>query len=523
MSQFPRRQFLIVAGSLFLPVPYAWVWAQSEGTMKLLRLPKVALVVGNGKYKEAPLKNPANDARAIGDALKQVGFEVTLKLDATREEMAAAIQAYTQALAARKCVGLFYYAGHGVQLAWRNYMLPVDAVIERLDDVAKQAVEVGGLIEGITKAANPMNVIILDACRDNPFGNLKGLDHKGLSQMDAPTHTLLAYATSPGNVASDGDGANGLYTENLLRELKVPEAKVEDIFKRVRLGVRVTSKGAQIPWESTSLEEDFWFIPPKQLKAASDAEKEKVFVEQLALWEGIKASTDPAPLEHFLRRYPSGPLSELAQLQLDLALARQGEKRIEIASSSGNPFTQGFVRADIAYKIGDEYSYRVLDLESKAEKRTGTQRVSEVREAEVIFNTGLILDRLGNLVQVPDGRRYTPRQDLPLEFAVGRKWNSRFTVATQSGTSNLEFEFRIVRREKVTVPAGTFDCFVIKGDGSDWTSRGAWNDNRHTRWMAPDKVRQPVVQEVVRKHFPKRGPATVHQSERIELTSFKQS
>jgi hypothetical protein len=113
------------------------------------------VVFGNSKYKEAPLKNPVNDARAIGDALVQVGFEVTEKLDATRAEMTAAIRAYTQSLAARKCVGLFYYAGHGVQLTWTNYMVPVDAVIDRLEDVPKQAVAVTGLVGGITNAANP--------------------------------------------------------------------------------------------------------------------------------------------------------------------------------------------------------------------------------------------------------------------------------------------------------------------------------------------------------------------------------
>ena len=171
--------------------------------------------------------------------LQAVGFDVTLKLDASRTEQEAAVQGYLKLLAARKGVGLFYYAGHGVQLAWRNYMLPVDIDVRALDDIPKQGVEVNSLLEGLTKAANPMNVIILDACRDNPFGNLKGLDQKGLSQMDAPNATLLAYATSPGNAASDGDGANGRYTENPLREIKAKEARIEDLFKRVRLNVRL--------------------------------------------------------------------------------------------------------------------------------------------------------------------------------------------------------------------------------------------------------------------------------------------
>ena len=142
-----RRRILaagIAASALFLPTPFARVWAQSDGTVKLLRVPKIALVLGNSRYKDAPLKNPANDATAIADALKAVGFEVTAKLDADKASMETAVRSYVQALAARQCVGLFYYAGHGVQLAWRNYMLPVDAdidtIVEKLGDSVDAAI-----------------------------------------------------------------------------------------------------------------------------------------------------------------------------------------------------------------------------------------------------------------------------------------------------------------------------------------------------------------------------------------------
>jgi hypothetical protein len=231
-----------------------------------------------------------------------------------------------------------------------------------------------------------MNVIILDACREDPFGKSRK-PQKGLSQMDAPTQTILAYATSPGNVASDGDGANGLYTESLLREMKVPEAKIEDVFKRVRLAVRRKTSGAQIPWESTSLEEDFWFLPPKELRAASDADKEKQFDEELAQWEKVKASDDPAPLEAFLRRYPSGPFAELAQLQLDRALAKLGEKKVQIASAAGNPYTLGTVAADLGFKVGDSYAYVVLDRESRAEKGRLPGVITAVTDTEVILGS----------------------------------------------------------------------------------------------------------------------------------------
>lgn len=169
-----RRRLLqggLAAGTLLLSGPAGRAWAQSPAT--LLSLPKVALVVGNSTYKQAPLKNPANDAKAMGEALKQTGFDVTVKLDAGRAEMLSAIQAYARTLAKKKCVGLFYFAGHGVQLVWKNYLIPADAVVEKTEDIQAQAVEVNDLLAGLTQAANPMNLIILDACRDDPFGRAR--------------------------------------------------------------------------------------------------------------------------------------------------------------------------------------------------------------------------------------------------------------------------------------------------------------------------------------------------------------
>jgi len=517
-----RRRLLKagLASGLLLALP-RWGRAQSA----LLAQPKVALVLGNSKYKEAPLKNPANDARAIGEALKAMGFAVALKLDAGRAEMAAATQAYVQELTKKKAVGLFYYAGHGIQLAWRNYMLPVDAEIDTLADIQKQAVEVNSLLEGIKKAGNAMNVIILDACRDNPFGSLKGADHKGLSQMDAPQSTLLAYATSPGNVASDGAGEHGLYTEQLLREMKVPDAKVEDVFKRVRLGVRRKTNGAQIPWESTSLEEDFYFLPPAHLKKLSEEEKERQFNEELAFWEKVKEAKEPGPLEEYLRKYPSGEFSELAQLQLDTVLARQGEKRIEVASQAGNPFSQGFARADTNFKVGDFYSYRVLDLATKAEKRTFEGRVTAMTENEVTFDSGeVVLDRMGNTKRNAEGYRFTDNQNMPLEFYVGKKWGTQYYAYPPHLPPHIrvttDMDYRIVGRENITVPAGSFDCFKVDGHGIAVAPKGS-ADLRVTTWWAPDKLRRFIATEIIRERPPQVPiPPT---ADRYELVAFKQT
>jgi caspase domain-containing protein/uncharacterized protein DUF3108 len=518
------RRSLLKAGlaaGLHLALP-RWGGAQST----LLALPKVALVFGNSKYKASPIKNPANDARAIGEALRAMGFAVTLKLDAGRAEMTTATQAYVQDLAKKKSVGMFYYAGHGVQLAWRNYMLPVDVQIETVADIQKQAVEVNSLLEGIKRANNALNVIILDACRDNPFDSLKGIDQKGLSQMDAPPGTLLAYATSPGNVASDGAGEHGLYTEHLLREIKVPEAKVEDIFKRVRLGVRRISNGRQIPWESTSLEEDFYFLPPPHLKKLSEEERERQFNEELTLWEKVKEANEPGPFEEYLRRYPSGEFSELAQLRLDTVLFRQGEKRIETASQAGNPFSQGFMRADTNFKVGDFYTYRVSDLGTGTQKRMIKGQVTAVTDTEVIIDGGeIVLDLMGNMKKSADGFRYTDNQNMPVEFYIGKKWTTRYRFFHPKAPANTrlvaEFEYKIVGRERITVPAGTFDCFKVQANGEAGPLTSAKTQVQQSIWYAPDRLRRLVAQEVVRR-FPPQALNPLP-SYRLDLVAFKQT
>lgn len=510
------------ATALFLPLPYASVWAQSEGTMKLMRLPKLALVIGNSQYKNAPgLNNPGNDAKGMTETLRQSGFEVTAQLDAGQDDMAAAIRTYVQTLAAKKAIGLFYFAGHGVQLAWRNYLIPVDATVRRPDDIQKSCIDLVALMEGINKASNPLNVVILDACRDNPFGGEVRIENRGLSQMDAPHSTLLAYATAPGNVASDGEGANGLYTENLVREMRVPEARIEDVFKRVRLNVRRRSNGQQIPWESTSLEDDFYFIPPKELKRISDAEAQRLFEQELALWEKIKYSKEPGPLEDYLRRFPGGKFSELAQFQLDRVLLALGEKKIEVVPDAKNPYTKGTSRADTAFRIGDTYTWRILDALTGLElRRPRILVVTQISDTEVIYNDGrTVKDLLGNRLKPGGGMVWTPNQTVPDEFIVGKRWNTQFSWISPSGrSSNVDLSLRITARETIVVPAGTFDAFRVDANG--WR-RGAdvnllWNLKS---WFAPGVVRSEVAYEWINRDT--RGSVTY--AERFELTAFKQS
>ena len=448
--------------------------------------------------------------------LRQSGFEVTVRLDAAREDMAAAIRAHVQTLAARKAVGLFYFAGHGLQLAWRNYLVPVDAVVRKLEDIQTACVDLTSLIEGINKASNPMNVVIL-ACRENPFGDIR-VENRGLSQIDAPHSTLLAYATAPGNVASDGEGANGLYTENLLREMRVQDAKIEDVFKRVRLHVRRHTNGQQIPWESTSLEEDFYFVPPKELKRVSDAEAARAFEVELAIWEKIKTSMDSGPLEDYLRRYPGGKFSELAQFQLDRVLAAQGEKKIEIVSQENNPFTTGTARVNANFKIGDRYTVRRMDLLTRLEGLGGTLTVTAMTDTEVIFNKGnVVTDFLGNVRRNSNGHTATGNQMYVSEYSMGKRWLTTYRGTRRDGTPDeWTMSYRVVGTEKVTVPAGTFETFKIEGGGF---MHGGGNLYSQKYWIAPGKVRRPIALEGINRERNGR----LLDNDRIELVSYRQS
>ncbi len=303
-----RRALLLspLAGAL----PTLPAWAQTSAT-------RVALVIGNAAYASAPLRNPANDAAAMATLLGGMGFRVVPVRDGTKPQIEAAIAQTRQLLQGQQGIGLMYYAGHGLQVNWRNYLLPVDANPQSAADVPSQTIDMQTVIDAFSAADNSMNILVLDACRDNPFGN--SASAKGLAPLDAPSSTFFAYATAPGNVADDGAAAdgNGLYTRFLLQELPRPQARIEDVFKRVRLQVRQASQGRQIPWESTSLVDDFVFASGQKAEAPGAMRREAEFDAEKSEWDRIKDSTRVEDFYAFLQRYPNGRISELAQFRLD--------------------------------------------------------------------------------------------------------------------------------------------------------------------------------------------------------------
>lgn len=240
----------------FLPAIFSQTAQQGS---RVFQNKKVALVVGNSDYLIGPLKNPVNDARAMKKALEKTGFEVLYHENITnKDNFTKAVRAFGQRLQNGE-VGLFYFAGHGLQVKGINFLVPVKAEVLSEPEVEFECLDVGFVLAQMEAANNRMNIVILDACRNNPFARSFRSADRGLATMMAPTGTLIAYATAPGSVAADGEGENGLYTEHILKQITKPGLKIEEVFKNVRAEVVQISNNRQVPWEASSLIGDFYF------------------------------------------------------------------------------------------------------------------------------------------------------------------------------------------------------------------------------------------------------------------------
>ncbi|KRB41831.1 caspase family protein [Acidovorax sp. Root70] len=486
---------------------------------------RIALVIGNSAYSgSAALANPANDAKAMSEQLRTLGFQVLELRDGSRSQMTEAIDDVRKRLQGKGGVGMLYYAGHGVQIDWRNYMVPVDARPRSQTEVVAQAVDVDSVINAFKQAGNRVNILVLDACRNNPFEGTASV--KGLAQLDAVPGTFLAYATAPGNIAEDGEGSNGLYTTYLLQELAKPTARIEDVFKRVRLQVRQKSRGNQIPWESTSLEDDFVFNDGRGVGTAVAAaptpkpppqERDEMFVREKAQWDRIKHSRDPDDFYAFLQAYPNGMVSEAAQSRLD----QISKPQVTPTPLQGRHSTQRNPR------VGDEIGYIYRDYLTGLETRRETLRVTAIKDGFVEINNGQqIVTLAGGTVRNDMGIEFDPPlQTLPAdEFQIGKRWTSRSqqtmpkSLPTPTGGVGwIEQEMKVTAYEQITVLAGTMNAYRV--EASLRTYRGLsgkityWVNNgglivkyvRQAKISFPNGVTRDSswTREVVRIHKPR--------------------
>lgn len=320
--------------ALFLLLIFSQVaWASEERS-------KTALVIGNSGYAVQPLKNPINDAKAIGEQLKSLGFDVVTLFDGNQKQMQRAVQEFEGRMK-KGGVSLLYYAGHGMQLDGVNYLIPVREDFKSELDVKFNAISMNMLLERLNKKESYLNMVILDACRNNPYAATSSRSlTRGLARMGSdkisPGSTLVMYATSANSIAADGDGSNGMFTKHLLRQLRTTGQEVISVFKKTMKGVKEESSGKQIPELSLQFYDDYYFSG-KPLTAGPQLTPEQQF------WDSIKNSQNYKDFEDYLLQFPQGNFVTLAKSKLEALLEAQGrvtgppQKQDAIAFRFANP------------------------------------------------------------------------------------------------------------------------------------------------------------------------------------------
>lgn len=344
----PLRIFARAASGISIGTRVAVVWL----ALSLLMLPgsavaagkRVALLIGNNNYSTAPLVNAVNDARDLGEALNELGFKTIIRENTTRQDIAVALRDFAKELEGAEAA-LFFYAGHAMQFKDRNFLVPVDAEMKTEEDVTFSSVELSQVFDRMERARTRFNFIVLDACRDNPFASTFKVSASGLAQIaNAPSGTLVAYATAPGSVAADGYGRNGVYTKHILQQIKVPDLPVEIMFKRVREAVERETRRLQTPWDVSSLKGDFAFNGSGAgTRAAAAPASGPSSDAQLAIerefWVSVRDSSRPEDIQAYLDKYPQGQYVILARNRIE-ALVRPGrrpEPRQEVVAAPAEP------------------------------------------------------------------------------------------------------------------------------------------------------------------------------------------
>jgi formylglycine-generating enzyme required for sulfatase activity len=267
---------------------------------------RVALVLGNSAYKSAPLKNPTNDAKDMAAKLKVMGFTVVERNNLTVKQIGSTLREFRSKLTPGS-VALVFYAGHGLQIKGENYFPTVDAEIAGEEDVPNQSLSMRQIMDVLGDAKTRLNLVFLDACRNNPYARSFRSSSDGLSKVNAPSGTLISFATRPGSVAADGTGRNGLYTGALLASMDSRGEPIEQVLKRVVTSVKASSKNQQEPWMEGSIEGEFCFG-----NCLTTAAGQMAVSDDRALWESVKDSRDASDLKAYLNKFPSGLFAEVA-------------------------------------------------------------------------------------------------------------------------------------------------------------------------------------------------------------------
>ena len=334
--------------------------------------PRVALVIGNSNYGGdlGVLPNPVNDARLLAKSLKAIGFTVIEVEDADQNAMKRAIADFGDKVAdaGTDATGLFFYAGHGLQVAGQNYLIPIHAQISRERDVDIEAVSMDTVLRQMAFADSKVNIVILDACRNNPLSRGFRSATQGLAEITVkPQGSFISYSTAPGDVAVDGNGKNSPYSAALATAIAKPGLDINDVFREVRADVMSATHGKQVPWDSSSLTAPYYFVSaapvaaPAATAAATTAAVDPKTIE-LTFWAAIKDSQSPDDFQAYLDKYPDGDFAGLAKLRVKQFGAKPSAPAPVAAQPPAAP---GAVSPDLADDIELTYWNSVKDSTAK--------------------------------------------------------------------------------------------------------------------------------------------------------------
>ncbi|MBI5922631.1 MAG: caspase family protein [Betaproteobacteria bacterium] len=377
---------------------------------------RIALVIGNAAYQSSPLQNPVNDARAMSAKLKNLGFEVIEKQNLATKQIGATLREFRSRLKPGT-EALFFYAGHGLQVKGVNYLPAVDADITAEEEVPMQSINVNQVLEIMEEAKTRLNLIFLDACRNNPFSRRFRSAGDGLAKVNAPSGTLISFATRPGSVAADGTGQNGLYTEQLLLAMDQRNMPVEQVLKQAAAGVKKASKGQQEPWSEGMIEGDFYFIN-EPINITVNAGPGNPATEEQSYWQSAQQINTVEAFQGYLSAYAKGRYVPLAKAAINKL---KSQDKMELpAPLTTQPLSPRVAEGKIPAVPG------TVDNLSKGKRILA-------RWDDGFWYTGTITDHAGNLFHVTfdDGYKSSlPATKIrPIDWNVGTKvqcnWKNR--------------------------------------------------------------------------------------------------
>ncbi|MBS1197959.1 MAG: hypothetical protein H6R18_1744 [Proteobacteria bacterium] len=448
---------------------FLWIFFLTIGLAQAAQN-RVALIIGNASYPSSPLTNPVNDARAMDAKLRVLGFKTVLRENLTQKQIGSALREFRANLSPG-AEALFFYAGHGLQIKGVNYLPAVDADISAEEDVPTQSIDVNKVLEIMEESKTRINLIFLDACRNNPYSRRFRSQDGGLAKMSAPSGTIISFATRPGSVAADGEGSNGLYTEHLLKAMVEPGIPIEQVLKKVLIAVKKASRGKQEPWLEGGIEGEFYFIGVVRIKPQAAALPTTTAVDptaiELSFWDSIKSSQDRSDFEEYLHQYPQGRFAGLAKNRLK-STAAANPAETEKRKPASEPATKTTNKASDLTPFWQDRINKSAPADTQARSPANDEKLaaSLVGKWEGMWKSSgsSHSGKLNTSIRASDGIHLKGRSD----------W-----LSTTAGDFELDFVIAKIKDSKLSVTYGTGGLYFeadISDNGKSMT--GTWSNRQ---------------------------------------------